>query len=100
MRPSCSRATTTNCAPAEAKLTVVHDYEGVAAWLQGRWKADNPTVATIVEACRRLIRDGGLDISFRYQEAHQSTWVGRDDFAFFNGRADALATEAGATLAD
>ncbi len=34
-----------NEAPAGSTLTVVHDYEGVGAWLEGTWKAKNPMVA-------------------------------------------------------
>jgi len=81
-------------APGAQRLTVVHDYQGVAAWIEGRWKAEDPVVASVVEACKRLIAERKLVISFRYQESHQKTHVARDDFAFFNNVADRLATEA------
>jgi ribonuclease HI len=80
-------------APASA-LTVVHDYEGVGAWLEGRWKAKNPIVADVVTACRGLIEARGLRVRFRHQRGHESTFAGRNDFAAFNARADRLATEA------
>jgi hypothetical protein len=83
--------------PAGASFTVVHDYEGVGAWLEGRWKAKDPTVAEIVAACRARIAERRLTVSFRHQRGHASTWAGRDDFAKFNARADALATRAGET---
>lgn len=80
--------------PAQAAVTIVHDYEGVGAWLSGRWKTKDPTVREIVEACRRLISAKQLAVSFRHQPAHQGTAAGRHDFAFYNRRADALAREA------
>ena len=81
-------------APAGEPLTVVHDYEGVGAWLEGRWKAKDPLVAEIVAACRARIADRRLVVTFRRQPGHTSTYAGRNDFAAFNARADALATNA------
>jgi hypothetical protein len=80
--------------PEGASLTIVHDYEGVGAWMEGRWKTKDPLVAEIVEACRALVHERRLTVAFRHQRGHQSTWAGQDDFAHFNARADALATEA------
>jgi hypothetical protein len=77
-----------------ATVTVVHDYEGVGAWVEGRWKAKDATVRDVVDACRALIRDRGLTVRFGHQPGHRSTWAGRDDFAALNARADALATAA------
>ena len=77
-----------------SELVVVHDYEGVGAWLEGRWKAKNPIVAEIVEACRALREGRGLRVRFRHQRGHESTFAGRNDFAAYNARADRLATEA------
>jgi arylsulfatase A-like enzyme len=76
-------------------LTVVHDYEGVGAWLEGRWKAKNPIVAEVVAACQALIDTRGLRVRFRHQRGHESTFAGRNDFAAYNARADKLATDAG-----
>lgn len=81
-------------APHGASLTVVHDYEGVGAWMTGRWKTKDPLVAEIVGACTTLANTRRLTVAFRHQRGHQSSWAGRDDFAHFNARADALATEA------
>jgi ribonuclease HI len=75
-------------------LSVVHDYEGVGAWLEGRWKVKNPIVAEVVSACRALIDTRGLHVRFRHQRGHESTFAGRNDFAAYNARADKLATEA------
>jgi viroplasmin and RNaseH domain-containing protein len=81
-------------APAGSVLTVVHDYEGVGAWLEGRWKAKNPIVAEVVTACRSIISARQLRVTFRHQRGHTSTFAGRNDFAAYNARADQLATEA------
>jgi len=82
--------------PEGSALTVVHDYEGVGAWLEGRWRAKDPLVAEIVASCRALIGRRRLAVRFRRQRGHAASWAGRDDFAHFNARADALATEAAA----
>ena len=80
--------------PEGAAVTIVHDYEGVGAWMTGRWKTKDPLVAEIIAACHALAAARRLTLSFRHQRGHQSSWAGRDDFAHFNSRADALATEA------
>jgi ribonuclease HI len=81
--------------PAGSALTVVHDYEGVAAWMEDRWKTRDALVTAIVERCRAVIAERGLRVGFRHQRGHESTFAGPNDFATFNGRADALATGAG-----
>jgi ribonuclease HI len=86
-------------APPGSALTVVHDYEGVGAWLEGRWKAKNPIVAEIVAAGRALIEARRLRVRFRHQRGHESTFAGRNDFAAYNARADKLATDAALRLA-
>ena len=80
--------------PDGAAVTVVHDYEGIGAWMERRWRARDATVAEIVDACRSLVRDRRLTVSFRHQRGHQSTWAAPDDLAHFNARADALARDA------
>ncbi len=80
--------------PAGATVTVVHDYEGVGAWMEGRWKMKDAIVADVVNACKSLVAARTLHVTFRHQRGHQSSWAGRDDFAHFNARADSLATEA------
>lgn len=81
--------------PEGAAVTIVHDYEGVGAWMDGSWKARDATVAALVGACHALQAQRRLQVRYRHQRGHQSAWAGRDDFAHYNGRADALATEAG-----
>ena len=82
--------------PQGAAVTVVHDSEGVGAWLEGRWRTKDALVADVVAACRDLIGRRRLAVRFRRQRGHSAAWAGRDDFAHFNARADALATEAAA----
>jgi ribonuclease H-related protein len=82
-------------APEGATVTVVHDYEGIGAWMEERWKTKDPVVAEIVGACRALIERRRLRVAYRHQRGHQAAWAGRDDFAHYNAKADALATEAG-----
>jgi len=86
--------------PRQSELTVVYDYWGVEKWMQGsEWKeAKDPVTAAVVRACKDVIAQRGLAVGFRYQVAHQSTIIGRDDFASWNGRADALATQASEVL--
>ena len=74
----------------------MHDYEGLGAWMEGRWRAKDPLVAEVIAACKVLVAGRRLTVRFRHQRGHQSSWAGRDDFAHFNAKADALATEASA----
>lgn len=78
-----------------SSLTVVHDYAGVGLWMEGAWKRKDPVVNAVIEACKTLVAERDLDVSYRHQRGHQSTHAGRDDFAFYNGRADELATKGG-----
>ncbi len=82
--------------PEGATLTVVHDYEGVGAWMEGRWKTKDAIVTEVIAACRALVAARRLAPAFRHQPGHQASWAGRDDFAHFNAQADRLATEAAA----
>jgi len=79
-------------------LTVVHDYEGVGAWMEGRWKTKDSIVTEVVDACRTLVVTRGLTVAFRHQRGHESTFAARNDFAAYNTRADRLAAEAAVRL--
>src|SRR5712691_1612360 len=59
--------------PENATLTVVHDYEGVAAWMEGRWRTKDAIVAEVVESCRSLVCERRLTVSFHHQRGHQSS---------------------------
>src|SRR5581483_10251848 len=65
-------------APEGAALTVVHDYEGVGAWMEGRWKTKDAIVADVVGACRALVAARRLALAFRHQPGHRASWAGRD----------------------
>jgi ribonuclease HI len=80
---------------AGASVTVVHDYAGIGAWLEGRWRTKDPVVAAVVTACRAVIAERRLAVAFQHQRGHQSTFAGRHDLAAFNARADRLAADAG-----
>jgi hypothetical protein len=58
-----------------------------------RWKTKDVIVAAVIQACRQQVDERHLDVSYRHQRGHQSSWAGRDDDAYWNGRADALATK-------
>jgi ribonuclease HI len=80
--------------PRPTTSTVVHDYEGIGAWMEGRWETRKPVTGAIVTSCHELVRSKKLKVSFRQQRGHQSSWAGRDDWAYYNQRADACATSA------
>jgi ribonuclease HI len=84
--------------PEGGAATIVHDYEGVGAWMTGRWKTKDPLVTELVTAAKALAAARRLALDFRQQRGHQSSWAGRDDLAHFNARADALAAEAATGL--
>jgi hypothetical protein len=79
--------------PDESPPTIVHDYMGVGAWMERRWQTRDQVVTAVIAACRRDVRSRGLDVTYRHQRGHQSTWAGRDDFAAWNARADSLAAK-------
>jgi ribonuclease HI len=77
-------------APA-TELSVVYDYEGVASWLFGKWKAKDPLVAEIVSTCRDTVDRKSLVLHYVHQQGHHSSYAARNDFAFYNNMADSLA---------
>ena len=79
-------------APEEAELTIVQDYNGMAHWMKGEWKVDNPVSKAIVAVSKEIVKTKKLDLRFHWQKSHTSSWAGRHDFARFNKRADELAT--------
>ena len=75
-------------------LKVVHDYEGIEAWMRGRWRTKDSLVRAIVSTCRQLVEEKQLHIEFRHQRGHASTFLSKNDFAHYNAKADQLASEA------
>lgn len=74
------------------ELTIVYDYEGIGAWLTGRWKTREPLIAQIVSACGTTIARKSLVVHYLHQPGHHSSYAGRNDFALYNALADSLAT--------
>jgi hypothetical protein len=101
--------------PAWPKLTVVHDYVGVYAWMRAgrpqgascefvrgfsdaaegaeRWRPPKDAVEKVVLACWRLAMENNLLLAFRHQPGHRSEAAGVHHYARFNRRADELAFE-------
>ena len=79
---------------AGATVTIVHDYEGTAPLVLGRWNAHDPAMKTAVRRCRGGIESGLIVVRFEHTNGHQSA-VGGDEYALYNARADTLAAEAG-----
>jgi len=82
-------------------LVVVHDYEGIAAWFRGEWKARDQLVRRLVYTAHRIARERSLSVEFRHQRSHRS--AERDgEFAAYNQAADRLASIAArrAAMAD
>jgi len=73
-------------------LTLVFDYEGVGAWLEGRWKTKDPIVRALVGGMRHRIVRRSLRVTYRHQRGHQGDRLGLNEFIQLNRRADALAT--------
>ena len=71
-------------------LVVVHDYEGIAAWFRGDWKARDQVVCRLVHTARQMAEEKLLAVEFRHQPSHRSPE--RDgEFAAYNRAADRLA---------
>jgi hypothetical protein len=73
-------------------FTLVHDYNGIAEWMQGRWRMKDAVVRDIIAACQRLVAARALNIAFHHQRGHQA--ISHNEFARYNARADALAADA------
>ena len=84
-------------APEHAKLSIVHDYEGVGKWMNEEWQIKDSVHQAVIVACKQLQESKNLDLTFVWQKGHTSSWAGRHDLARLNARADALATLGGKT---
>jgi hypothetical protein len=105
---------------AWSRLTIVHDYVGVSAWMRAgapagaafeilpgftdaaeiaaTWRPPrDPTVMKVVQACWRFAVESNLLLAFRHQPGHRSEAAGENHFVRFNVRADELAGEAAAS---
>ncbi len=78
---------------AGTSFTIVHDYEGVGSWMENRWQAKDPVVHNIIAESPRIVSARKLSITFQHQRGQQSSFVSHNEFAAYNARADALATQ-------
>jgi hypothetical protein len=74
-------------------FTIVHDYEGIGSWMENRWQVKDPMVHDIIAGCQRAVSARKLRVTFHHQKGHQSSFVSQNEFAAYNARADALATQ-------
>ena len=66
------------------RLIVYHDYEGLAAWAERRWKATGAVSSYYLAELKKFT--GYIDLTFRKVKGHSNH--------FFNDKVDALAKEA------
>lgn len=50
------------------ELNICHDYEGVAKWVTGEWKAKNE----MTQRYRKFVSESPIDISFTWIRGHSS----------------------------
>lgn len=75
-------------------ITIVHDNAAVGDWLEQRSKVRKSGVLrSVVEHALTLLERKNPRPGFRHQYGHRSDWVGRDDYARYNQRADELADQ-------
>lgn len=86
---------------AGSKVTIVHDYVGVADWMEKRSRPPrDAALKSLVSECMQMSETKRLEIKYLHQPGHRSTWAGRHDLARFNARADELATKGSAAGLD
>ena len=51
------------------KLTIYHDYEGVAKWVTGEWKSKNE----MTQRYKKFVLESPIDISFKWVRGHSNT---------------------------
>lgn len=66
-------------------LTIYHDYEGIGAWPEGRWRCNNPITQQYADYVNQMIANG-MKITFHHVKGHSGV---RE-----NELADRLAREA------
>lgn len=78
----------------QTAFTLVYDYNGLAEWMQGRWRMKDELVRDIIGECQRGATARELKIMYHHQPGHQP--VSFNEYAPYNARADALATQGAA----
>jgi hypothetical protein len=70
-------------------LVVVHDYEGIAAWFRGEWRARDHLVRRLVSAAHRMVLEKAMAVEFRHRRSQ-----GDGESAAYIRTADRLASMA------
>jgi ribonuclease HI len=70
-------------------LVVVHDYEGIAAWFRGEWRARDHLVRWLVSTAHRMVLEKALTLEFRHRRSQ-----GDGESAAYIRTADRLASMA------
>jgi ribonuclease HI len=76
-------------ARAGSSLVVVHDYEGIAAWFRGEWRARDHLVRRLVSAAHRMVLEKAMAVEFRHRRSQ-----GDGESAAYIRTADRLASMA------
>lgn len=50
-------------------FTIYHDYEGISAWPEGRWKCNNPITQQYADYVNQMIANG-MKITFHHVKGH------------------------------
>ena len=66
------------------------DYEGVSAWLSGRWKAKLPYIIQIKDEILNAIKSSRWTAEFKWVKGHQPKSILTPE-AYWNGEVDKLA---------
>lgn len=51
-------------------VEIIHDYEGAAFWINGKWKAKKPETKAYVEFMHKYMNTGKLNIKFTWAKGH------------------------------
>lgn len=55
------------------KLRIFYDYEGIAAWILGKWKCKNPEIKKYAKFMQNVMK-AGLKIYFTHVKGHSGNW--------------------------
>lgn len=56
------------------KLTIFHDYEGIAAWPTGAWKCKTTLTKDYVRFVKKAMRNGLNELYFEQVKGHSGFW--------------------------
>lgn len=55
-------------------ITFMNDYVGPANWINGDWKAKEPYIQKISQACKSMIKELDVKVTFQYVESHSGDY--------------------------